>query len=169
MKLTASPSRDFSPCPGEGEYLKPQASLFFILSDLAGPSVGGCSAHAPEPPRAFLFLVEEKEAKDHLGGSPLKTPRGSALAASPDPTAGFLGGRSKHNKRAEAHSPYWKTLLFMKLCRYRATARQADSPISGANGSESSQGNLSLFRPNRAGRGSSREGLQPSMLTTMDP
>ena len=86
MKLTASPSRDFSPGPGEGEYLKPQASLFFILSDLAGPSVGGCSAHAPEPPRAFLFLVEEKEAKDHLGGllSPLKIPLlGSALAASP--------------------------------------------------------------------------------------
>ena len=55
----------------------------FDLSDLAGPSVGGCSAHAPEPPRAFLFLLEEKEAKDHLGGYPLKTPRGSALAASP--------------------------------------------------------------------------------------
>ena len=65
----------------------------FDLSDLAGPSVGGCSAHAPEPPRAFLFLVEEKEAKDHLGGllSPLKIPLlGSALAASPDPTAGKL-------------------------------------------------------------------------------
>ena len=55
----------------------------FDLSDLAGPGVGGCSAHAPEPPRAFLFLLEEKEAKDYLGGSPLKTPRGSALAASP--------------------------------------------------------------------------------------
>ena len=55
----------------------------FDLSDLRGPGVGGHSAHAPEPPRAFLFLLEEKEAKDYLGGSPLKTPRGSALAASP--------------------------------------------------------------------------------------
>ena len=89
MKLTASPSRDFSPCPGEGEYLKPQASLFFILSDLAGPSVGGCSAHAPEPPRAFLFLLEEKEAKDHLGGFPLKTPEGAGSGRAPlSPTAG---------------------------------------------------------------------------------
>ena len=102
LKPAASPSRDFSPCPGGADifeafsftelkdfrpartrqvFLKLTASLLFILSDLAGPGVGGCSAHAPEPPRAFLFLLEEKEAKDHLGGHPLKTPRGSALAA----------------------------------------------------------------------------------------
>ena len=78
--------------------MKPKASPEYDLSDLRGPGVGGCSAHAPEPPRAFLFLLEEKEAKDYLGGYPLKTPRGSALAASPDPTAGFLGGNNKHSE-----------------------------------------------------------------------
>ena len=72
----------FYPARARRIILKPTASPLF-LSDLGGPSVGGCSAHAPEPPRAFLFLLEEKEAKDYLGGSPLKTPRGSALAASP--------------------------------------------------------------------------------------
>ena len=52
------------------------ASPFSVLSDLAGPGVGGCSAHAPEPLRAFLFLLEEKEAKDYLGGCPPKDPQG---------------------------------------------------------------------------------------------
>ena len=51
----------------------------FDLSDLRGPGVGGHSAHAPEPPRAFLFLLEEKEAKDYLGGYPPKDPQGGAL------------------------------------------------------------------------------------------
>ena len=55
----------------------------FDLSDLAGPGERGRSSRAPNTPRLFLFLLEEKEAKDYLGGSPLKTPRGSALAASP--------------------------------------------------------------------------------------
>ena len=71
------------PARAERGYLKPKASLEYDLSDLAGPGVGGHSARAPEPPRAFLFLLEEKEAKDYLGGHPLKTPRGCALAASP--------------------------------------------------------------------------------------
>ena len=43
----------------------------------------GAIRPVPPNPQAFLFLLEEKEAKDYLGGHPLKTPRGSALAASP--------------------------------------------------------------------------------------
>ena len=78
--------------------------------------MGAAQAAPPNPCRPFLFLLEEKEAKDYLGGYPLKTPRGSALAAphagrpplslrdiSPalrgnrphTPTAGFLSGNSK--------------------------------------------------------------------------
>ena len=71
------------PARAEREYLKPQASLEYDLSDLRGPGERGRSSRAPNTPRLFLFLLEEKEAKDYLGGSPLKTPRGSALAASP--------------------------------------------------------------------------------------
>ena len=47
------------------------------------PALGAAQAAPPNPCRPFLFLLEEKEAKDYLGGYPLKTPRGSALAASP--------------------------------------------------------------------------------------
>ena len=71
------------------------ASPFSVLSDLAGPGVGGHSAHAPEPPRAFLFLLEEKEAKDHLRGTtvPLK-----------DPPAGEPSGRVP---RPHGRDPWW--------------------------------------------------------------
>ena len=67
--------------------MKPEASPKY-LSDLAGPGVGGGSGRAPKPLPAHPFLMEEKDAKDHLRGtlSPLKIPLwGSPLAVSPTP------------------------------------------------------------------------------------
>ena len=74
-------ARIFRPARAGRNFLKLTASPFFILSNLAGPGERGRSSRAPNTPRLFLFLLEEKEAKDYLGGHPLKTPRGSALAA----------------------------------------------------------------------------------------
>ena len=121
----------------------------FDLSDLAGPGERGRSSRAPNTPRLFLFLLEEKEAKDYLGGHPLKTPEGERSGRVPlAPTAGILGGRSKHDKRAETRFQHRKILLFVNLYRYRITAQQPISPVSGATYTESSQCNFPLFRAN---------------------
>ena len=50
--------------------MKPEALPEYDLSNLAGPGVRGRSSRAPNTPRLFLFLLEEKEAKDYLGEIP---------------------------------------------------------------------------------------------------
>ena len=69
---------------GKWEFLKLTASLFFILSDLAGPGVVGGSGRAPKPLPAPSFLMEEKMEKDHLRGTPVPLK---------DPPAGERSGR----------------------------------------------------------------------------
>ena len=63
----------------------------------------------PKPLPAHPFLMEEKDAKDHLRGtlSPLKIPLwGSPLAVSPHtPTAGRLCDRSTRSESAVAFLP----------------------------------------------------------------
>ena len=77
--------------------MKPQASPEYNLSDLAGPGERGRSGRAPNTPWPFLFLLEEKEAKDYLGGHPLKTPEGERSGRVPlTPTAGILSDNNKH-------------------------------------------------------------------------
>ena len=60
-----------------------------IYRTLQVPALGAAQAAPPNPCRPFLFLLEEKEAKDHLGGFPLKTPEGERSGRVPlTPTAG---------------------------------------------------------------------------------
>ena len=133
MKISVSPSQKFSPCPSEAEFLKlqlyqtkgfvpcpgrenilkPNASLLLFYRTSQVPALGAAQAAPPNPCRPFLFLLEEKEAKDYLGGTPLtgavplchfvtfpphsggifpKDPQGGALWPRPPytPTAGKL-------------------------------------------------------------------------------
>ena len=56
--------------PERGGVFEAYSFTAFILSDLGGPGERGRSSRAPNTPRLFLFLLEEKEAKDYLGGHP---------------------------------------------------------------------------------------------------
>ena len=112
------PARGFCAQPGRGGYLKPQASSEYDLSNLAGPGVGGGSgrAHARRPPLSLRdispaprgnlpqtpagpsFSERQKRKQKIVQGDscPLENPPlGSALAASPDPTAGIFSGNNK--------------------------------------------------------------------------
>ena len=127
----------------------------------------------PNTPRPFLFLLEEKEAKDYLGGAPPKDPQGersgrpargpspfvalrhfprTAGESSPyTPTAGILCGSSRRIESQYARSCCRKILLFVKLFHNRATVRQAVSPVLGADSLGTSACNLTLFCANLAG------------------
>ena len=163
MKHSASQFLGVSPKPPARIFFDPRRSRRWgrLRPRARAPSPFVASRHfprpagesSPNPCRPFLFLLEEKEAKDYLGGHPLNTPEGERSGRVPlAPTAGILGGRSKHDKRAETRFQRRKILLFVNLCRYRATSQQPISLVSGANASESSQCNLPLFRANLAGR-----------------
>ena len=78
--------QNFSPCPGRQEYLKPQASLFYILSDLAGPGVRGVRAARTRAVPLCRFAT-------------FPPPRGGIV---PSPTAGFLSGNSRCSESASA-------------------------------------------------------------------
>ncbi len=136
LKLSASPFLGYPPNPSTDYFL-----------DLAGPGVGGGSGRAPKPLPALPFLVRRKGSKRLFRGFPPKDPQGERSGRVPlTPTAGILCGRSKHDKRAETRFQHRKILLFVNLYRYRTTAQQPISLVSGAGCPESSACNLSLFR-----------------------
>ena len=56
-------AKELTSCPGEGEYLKPEASPEYDLSNLAGPGVRGRSGRAPYTPRPILFLWKKRIQK----------------------------------------------------------------------------------------------------------
>ena len=161
MKHSASPCWGFPPNPRHGYFL-----------DLAGPGVGGGSGRAPKPLPALPFLNARKGSKRSFKGTavPLKIPCWGALWPRPQtPRPGSLVVTVSLLRAKGCVLLAGKTLLFVNLCCYRTTARQAVSLISGAIGLDVSECNLSLFRPNRAGRDSSRVGLRSTMLTRVDP
>ena len=127
------------------KFLKLSASLFLILSNLAGPGVGGGSDRsaeyetcrfglliyrtlqvpakgaaqaAPLTPLGPSFSCWKKRKQKTIQGDycPLENPLlGSALAASPDPTAGILSGNNRHIESQRVRFLHRKTLLFVKL------------------------------------------------------
>ena len=159
MRHSASPCWGCPPNPQHGLFFRPRRSRR-----------RGLFSPCPRTPKGLPFLVRRKGSKRLFRGCPPKDPQGERSGRVPlAPTAGILCGRSKHDKRAETRFQHRKILLFVNLYRYRTTAQQPISPVSGAGCPESSACNLSLFRPNRAEMGLSREGLQPSVLTAVDP
>ena len=63
----AKPAHQTKSEPAAGKVFEAY-SFIVVLSDLAGPGERGRSGRAPNTPRPFLFLLEKKEAKDHLRG-----------------------------------------------------------------------------------------------------
>ena len=161
--------RDISPALRGNLPPNPRHEYFLTL---AGPGVGGGSGRAPKPLPALPFLVRRKGSKRLFRGCPPKDPQGERSgrpARGPSPfvatrhfprTAGESSPPPRPDSlvvttnilRAKRCAPFTgKFLRFIGLSQNRTTARQAVSPVSGARCLESSQCNLSLFRPNRAG------------------
>ena len=96
----------FRPARAGAEFLKLSASPFYFIEPRRSQRRGLFSP-CPRTPKGLPFLVGRKGSKRPFkrGVAPLKdSPRGSALAASPDPTAGFLGGGSKLIESQEVRS-----------------------------------------------------------------
>ena len=147
-------ARIFRPARAGAEFLKLSASPFYFIEPRRSQRRGLFSP-CPRTPKGLPFLVGRKGSKRPFKGAaaPLKIPRWGALWPRPQtPRPGnFVVGSSI--SRAKKCAPVAeKFLLFVKLLGHRTTVWQADSPISSVNRSETSQCNLSLFRPNWAGR-----------------
>ena len=134
---------DFHPAQAGRANLKPSASLFLILSDLAGPGVGGGSGRAPKPLPAPSFLMEEKMEKDHLRGTPVplkNPPAGEPSGRVPRPHGREPWWYSRHIGSQKVRSRYQKILLFIKAftlsyncpAGYSARFRRMPSGILGA-------------------------------------
>ena len=151
--MGATPQFGLSPCPGGADIFE---AFSFIVFYSIGPRRSRRKGRSGRPltPPAPSFLMEEKMEKDHLGGHPLKTPRGSALAASPisppRPDSSVVGTSTTRARRLILRRKKFYSLY--SFLGYRATVRQPVSPVSSANGSASSECNLIPFRANQAGR-----------------
>ena len=127
---------------------------FLIYRTLQVPAKGAAQA-APLTPHGSSFSCWKKREQKTIQGDycPLENPLlGSALAASPDPTAGILCGNSRRIESQQVRSFTGKFCTLIRLSQNRETARQADSPVSSANSLESSKCNLVPFRADRAGK-----------------
>ena len=142
MKLSASPSWEFVPCTGGAVILEAYSFtvfLFYRTCEVPGtkyetcrfglliyrtlqvPAKGAAQA-APLTPLGPSFSCWKKRKQKTIQGDccPLENPLlGSALAASPGPTAGFLSGNSRCSESALA---FFAGLLFPISALYQVRA-----------------------------------------------
>ena len=124
----------------------------------------------PQTPAGPSFSSGRKGCKRPFRGIPPKDPQGERSGRVPHftPTAGILGGRSRHIESRKARFLCRNILRFFNLLQYRTTARQAVSPVLGVCRQGALECNLSLFRADWAER-LPRYGPSAPTLTSVDP